>query len=152
MERQTIHLVQIGLDGEPAEAGLALPNAAKEVCATTASLYRSVGFEPPWTGYFVLSQGVVTGTCAFTSPPRHGRVEIAYFTFPEFEGRGLPTSMARALIGIARAAQPQIKITAQTLPTPNASNTILQKLGFRYSGTIDHPEDGKVWEWHLPAC
>ena len=25
----------------------------------------------------------------------------------------------------------------------------LEKLGFRFVATVDHPEDGKVWEWQL---
>ena len=89
------------------------------------------------------------GTCAFTAPPRNDKVEIAYFVFPEFEGRGIATAMARELIAIARAAVPAIIVNAYTLPQRNASNSILEKLGFEFFSTINHPEDGKVWEWQL---
>lgn len=40
---------------------------------------------------------------------------------------------------------------SQTLPEENASTSILKKLGFRLVGTVEHPEDGPVWEWELPA-
>jgi RimJ/RimL family protein N-acetyltransferase len=45
-------------------------------------------------GYLVLENDTIVGTYAFRSPPRNGEVEIAYFTFPEFEGRGFATEMA----------------------------------------------------------
>jgi RimJ/RimL family protein N-acetyltransferase len=42
-----------------------------------------------------------------------------------------------------------VVVAAQTLPEHNASHRILEKLGFWHVDTIDHPEDGTVWEWHL---
>lgn len=76
-------------------------------------------------------------------------MEIAYHTFEEFEGRGLATQMARELVAIARRADPALMIVAQTLRETNASARILQKLGFTCAGSVHHPEDGEVLEWHL---
>jgi hypothetical protein len=53
------------------------------------------------------------------------------------------------LIAIARQADPTLLIAAQTLPEENASTTILRKLGFRLHGSVQHPEDGEIWEWRL---
>ena len=147
--KQPVRLVQIGDDGTPAEGLNALPEVAKEACAATAALYQRVGFDPPWTGYLALSGPEVVGTCAFKTRPRAGRVEIAYFTFPPFEGQGIATAMARALIEIARASDRTLELTAQTLPEPNASNAILRKLEFQFFGAVDVPEEGPVWEWRL---
>jgi hypothetical protein len=36
------------------------------------------------------------------------------------------------------------------LPKENASTIILRRLGFTHTGTVQHPEDGEVWEWSLP--
>jgi ribosomal-protein-alanine N-acetyltransferase len=144
-----IRLIPIDRSGLPAEDIGPLPEVAQQSCAQTSELYQRVGFQPPSIGYLVLHDGNIVGTCAFTAPPREDKVEIAYFTFPEFEGRGVATAMARELIVIARAAVPAIIVTARTLPQRNASNSILEKLGFRFFATIDHPEDGKVWEWQL---
>lgn len=44
----------------------------------------------------------------------------------------------------------KVLIAAQTLPQESASTTILRRLGFALVGTVDHPEDGPVWEWQLP--
>ena len=147
--KQPFRLVQIGDDGTPAERLNPLPEVAREACAATAVLYGKVGFDPPWGGYLALSGPDVVGTCAFKAGPRLGKAEIAYFTFPPFEGQGIATAMARALIEIARTADRTIELTAQTLPEPNASNTILRKLGFQFFGRVDVPEEGTVWEWRL---
>jgi RimJ/RimL family protein N-acetyltransferase len=145
-----IRLVAIAQDGSPTEDLGILPDEAVQACAATASLYQSAGFLSPWVGYLGLSGPAVVGTCAFKAAPVAGIVEIAYFTFPGFEGQGIATEMARSLIDTARRTDPQINVIAQTLPEPNASNGLLKKLGFGFSGAVMDPEDGKVWEWRLP--
>lgn len=132
-----------------------LPHAAAqivtEVCDAYDRLYASNGFNPPWIGYFALENETIVGTCGFKSAPVKGRVEIAYFSFPGNEGRGIATAMAQELIEITRKQSTEIAVTAQTLREENASTSILKKLGFQWIGTIDSPEDGPVWEWELPA-
>jgi RimJ/RimL family protein N-acetyltransferase len=143
-----MQLLRIKRDGTVGFTG-DLPAALREACAMTAAWYGSAGFAPPWTGYCAVRDGIPVGTCAFKSAPREDGVEIAYFTLPAFEGRGIATAMARALVDIARAAQPDIVVTAQTLPEENASTVILRKLGFARAGTAQDPDAGEVWEWHL---
>jgi RimJ/RimL family protein N-acetyltransferase len=142
-------LVAITAEGQPATSVGEISETAAEVMAATASMYRTSGFEPPWTGYLAVSDGRVVGTCAFKCAPVDESVEIAYFTFPEFEGRGIATAMATELVAIARAARPGLLITSQTRAERNASNAILGKLGFTFAGPVMHPEDGEIWEWHL---
>lgn len=146
-----LHLVQIDSSGHPAEPIRDLPEVAREVCAVSAHLYETAGFIPPWVGYLVVVDDLCIGTCAFKSPPRDGRVEIAYFTFAGWERRGFATGMTAALLDLARQAQPGVRVVAQTLPETNASNALLRKLGFRFVGTINHPQDGRVWEWQRDA-
>ena len=90
--------VEIAKDGEPIKPVGPLTDTVRDVCDKTAALYESAGSHPPWMGYLVLENDTIVGTCAFRSPPRNGEIEIAYFTFPEFEGRGFATEMARHLI------------------------------------------------------
>ena len=145
----TVSLITIDRDGTPRSYGGPLPEVTVEVFRKTRKLYESVGFEEPWVGYLALADSTPVGTCAFKSPPRDGRVEIAYFTFPGHEGCGLATAMAAELVVIARQNRPSVLVAAQTLPERNTSHRILEKLGFRHIATIDHPEDGTVWEWQL---
>jgi RimJ/RimL family protein N-acetyltransferase len=144
-----IRLIQITRDGAPAEAAV-LCELATEACASMAALYRRVGFTPPWVGYLAVCGSDVVGTCAFKAAPVRERVEIAYYTFPPHEGRGMAAAMAAQLIHIARTERPVIEVIAQTLPERNASNRILEKLGFELSGVAIDPEDGPVWQWRLP--
>lgn len=144
-----MELVPITISGRPAREVPHLPDVALEALAGTAMLYREAGYEPPWIGYLVVDGGHCVGTCAFKAAPRDDRAELAFFTFPGHEGRGLATRMCRELAAIARTAQPGIVVTAQTLPETNASTRVLEKSGFRRSAEFVHPEDGLVWEWTL---
>ena len=144
-----MELIAITENGEPAKPVPAMPEIAAEVVMATTQLYRAVGYEPPWIGYLAIENGACVGTCGFKSPPQDNRVEIAYFTFPGNESRGVATRMASKLIHLASETAPAVTVAAQTLPEENASTSILKKLRFRLVGTVEHPEDGLVWEWQL---
>ena len=145
----SVSLIPIDRDGGSSAHRGVLPENTAEILRATVKLYESVGFEKPWVGYLAVADSIVVGTCCFKSPPREGRVEIAYFTLPDHEGRGVATAMAAELVAIARRGEPTVFVAAQTLPARNPSHRILEKLGFVHTATIDHPEDGMVWEWRL---
>lgn len=140
-------LVKIGQDGSA--DGIPNEGIVGEVCSSTAQMYKEVGYQEPWVGYVAVLDGSSVGTCAFKAPPEHGRVEIAYFTFPEFEGRGVATQMTQELINLALKTDREITIAAQTLPEIGASTKILEKHGFQLLGLVGHEQDGDVWEWSL---
>jgi [ribosomal protein S5]-alanine N-acetyltransferase len=140
-------LVEIGADGRPADRSVPLCDEARDVCAMHAVLYAAGGFVRPWIGYLQRHEGAWVGAGAFKGPPSAGRVEIAYFTFPAWEGRGVATATATALLRLARAVVPAPQITARTLREASASTRILERLGFENVGTVDDPDDGPVWEW-----
>lgn len=117
------------------------------VCEQVFSLYERTQPESPWLAYLLENESVIVGSCAFKSSPVAGRVEIAYFTFPEFEGRGFASEMVSRLLATAAETDSTIQVYAQTLPSISASTKILGKKGFICSGTVNHPEDGLVWEW-----
>jgi ribosomal-protein-alanine N-acetyltransferase len=146
-----IRLVPINVNGQLDEDIGRIPPVALEAGNMTAALYARNGFRPPWIGYFAMRDGELVGTCAFKAPPADGRVEIAYFTFPDFEGQGVAKAMAKRLLAIADATREDVLVTAFTAPEANASNAILQGLGFEFAGAVEHPEDGKVWEWQRVA-
>ncbi|MBV7544647.1 GNAT family N-acetyltransferase [Acidovorax sp. sic0104] len=120
-----------------------------EIVIATQTLYKRKGFVPPWIGYLAVENARYVGTCAFTSPPYAGEVEIAYYTFPGCENNGIATSMAGELLKIARNQTSKIIIIAHTLPQDGASSAVLRKHGFELTGEIEHPEDGPVWKWIL---
>ena len=105
-----------------------------------------------WDGYFVVDQATreVVGSCAFkTAPSDEGDVEIAYFTYPSFEGRGFATEMARKLVQLACGSTRVRRVIAHTLPQTSASTRVLEKVGMTFVGEVMDPEDGRVWRWQL---
>ena len=142
-----MQLIPIPRDGSIKIADVTLPDIAKSMIAPTVQVYERSGYVEPWVGYLAIEEGKCVGTCGFTSPPVQGVTEIAYFTFPDFERRGVGTRMAQRLVSIAQACDPTVKIIAHTLTGENASTRILRKLGFEFVSAVDHPEDGNISEW-----
>jgi [ribosomal protein S5]-alanine N-acetyltransferase len=147
-----LKLIEIDASGRPVGMTPLMPPEAREVLRSYKSLYESVPHSPPWTGYLVETGGELVGSCGFKSPPENGRVEISYYTFEKFEQRGIGTWMARQLVAIAREQDPGLSIVAQTQPYESPSTLILRKVGFEKVGVVEHPEDGKVWEWRYTGA
>ena len=124
----------------------------REVIEQTRAFQGRVGSPPEYGGFVGADTATmqVIGVCGFKGgPDARGEVEIAYGTFPPYEGQGYAKAMAAALLARARAnGAPHV--IAHTLPESNASCSILRSLGFRQVGTvIADPEDGPVWRWEL---
>lgn len=85
-------------------------------------------------------------------PNDEGAVEIAYFTYPGFEGQGYATEMARKLIELASGSTAVRRIIAHTLPEANASTRVLERAGMTFVGEVIDPEDGRVWRWQVPVA
>lgn len=101
----------------------------------------------PFNAYWAARGGVIVGLCSFKRGLDAQRaVEIAYFTFADFEGQGVARGMVAALTVIARRAG-AAAVTARTLPEKNASGSVLTRSGFSWLGEIEDPEDGRVWAW-----
>ena len=151
--RQVITLLPIDAGLASATGGVSLGDHAPLIARLIEQTLAHFGPEPrpaPWGAYLAADpvRGVVVGTCAFKNVPDAGRrAEIAYFTFPGFEGNGYATAMASALIALARRAAPDVVVIAHTLPEANASGSVLGKVGMRRTGEVMDPEDGLVWRW-----
>jgi RimJ/RimL family protein N-acetyltransferase len=120
---------------------------------TSYDFLKSFPYEtrPRFLGYLVVEgeSEQLAGTCSFKGPPDDaGAIEIAYFTFPGFAGRGIATEMARFLIERAREDEKVQKVIAHTLPEHNASTHVLEKIGMIFAGEAE--EDGStIWRWEL---
>jgi RimJ/RimL family protein N-acetyltransferase len=133
----------------PGFGGDAAP--VRDFLEQTFGLLRTQPRAAPWGAYLAYEGEVAVGSCAFkAAPDSSGSVEIAYFTFPAFEGRGHATAMAGALFDIARGGGAST-VVAHTLPEENASTRALRRNGFVFAGETEDPEDGTVWRWER-AC
>lgn len=149
MQIPDFRLVQCDIAGEPVEKIAGMPDQLRSNCIGSAQLYTNIGFVPPWVSYVALADSTPVGGGAFVGPPVRGRVELAYFTLDECEGRGFATRTARGLIEIARDHEPGVILTAKTLPETNASTRILQRHGFGHVGDTVDDDVGQAWLWEL---
>lgn len=91
----------------------------------------------------------LVGWGGFKGAPRNGVVELGYEIAESRQGRGLATAAIRAMVAEAFADERVIAVIAHTLAERNASNRVLEKVGFQYDG--DALEDGEnVWRYSLP--
>jgi RimJ/RimL family protein N-acetyltransferase len=126
----------------------------RQVVGQNIAFVASVPRDDPWGAYLTVDEQSrnVVGTCAFKSGPTAERtVEIAYYTFPDFEGRGFATQMATELFRIAANSGQIDRVIAHTLPEMNASNSLLRNVGFHHLGEVIDAEDGRVWRFER-AC
>lgn len=83
------------------------------------------------------------------APDEEGMVEIGYAIVPEYRRRGLATEAA---CGMTRYAfsHPEVKIVqAHTLKDGTASMGVLRKLGMKFVGTAQDPDEGEVLQWRV---
>lgn len=145
----------LGIDPDAFAAGLAPAfggdeGPAREILAQTIDLLARDPRPEPWSSYVVELDGQPVGLGAFKSAPTaSGEVEIAYMTFPAFEGRGYATATAASLAEIALGAG--VRPIAHTLPEESASTRALRRNGFVHAGEVIDPEDGLVWRWERPG-
>jgi RimJ/RimL family protein N-acetyltransferase len=152
--RKVLRLLASEPDEFAAEHGVRLHEVAQTVAQHSLAFMRTFPHEtsPDWFGHFAIegeSQQLV-GVCSLKGPPVNGTVEIAYFTFPGFEGRGIATAMARFVLDRARALPGVALAIAHTAPEHNASTRVLEKIGMRF--VAEKEEDGvPVWRWESSA-
>ena len=71
-----------------------------DAAAAQADLYEQTNAQAPWVGYLAydVDANEIVGICTFKDMPEDGMVEIAFYTFPDYEGEGWGTAMAAAQI------------------------------------------------------
>jgi RimJ/RimL family protein N-acetyltransferase len=121
----------------------------QQVISATIDMYTSIGFHKPWVGYLVVDSDVIVGAAGFNGVPENNEVEVSYYTFQEYEGKGYATFACRELIKIAKSHNPGVVIFAKTAPEENASTRILSNNGFVYQKVVQDHEIGDAWHWEL---
>jgi ribosomal-protein-alanine N-acetyltransferase len=105
-----------------------------------------------WGFYLFVNSAdrVLIGEGGFKGKPDgEGLVEIGYALVPEYRLRGLATEAARGLTRYA-FSHPEVAIVqAHTLCDGTASINVLKKLGMKFIGTAQDPDEGEVLCWRL---
>ena len=102
-------------------------------------------------GMWLIVQGrEVAGLCGYLARPSQGSVEIGYGIAASCRRRGLATQAVAELL--RQAARDGIGIIRAATAVANvASQLVLQRNGFSVCGERVDPEDGAVFDWHLPV-
>jgi ribosomal-protein-alanine N-acetyltransferase len=103
-----------------------------------------------WARVVVHTQDrIVIGDAGFKSMPvAGGEVEIGYGIVPAYQGRGLATEAAAALIDWAFSDHRVSAITAECREDNLASIRVLEKLAMERAG-VGHTEEGPMIRWRL---
>jgi hypothetical protein len=136
-----------GIDPDPSQmVRNACPQTevAEQIVEATLELYKRKGFIPPWTGYLAEKDRQIVGICGFCGLPQNGEAELAYFTFPGNENKGIATQMAAALILESRRTASGEIFISHTDTRGRAIDYDSQKPGFECLGIIEHPDDGSI--------
>ncbi len=136
----------IGLKEDKSEAVFASENC-QQLLSIYEDYYPKTGYVLPWVGYFIIREDKIVGSCGFVGQPKDGKVELAYWTFPEFEKQGIASFACKELVSIAIRTDRSLKITAKTAPEHNASTKILEKNNFVFSEIVQDEEIGDAWLW-----
>ncbi len=118
-----------------------------ETLEMTVNYFGTIGYDPPWIGYYASDGSQLVGSAAFKGKPKNDTVEIAYGVFDPFRNKGYGATICRLLVEKALREKPNVRITARTLPQGNHSTRLLLKNNFQWAGTVNDPDDGVVWEW-----
>ena len=91
----------------------------------------------------------LVGWGGYKGPPEDGVVELGYEIAETRRGRGLATAATEAMLTEAFADERVTTVIAHTLPERNASNRVLEKLGFEFDAELER--DGQaVWRFSAP--
>jgi RimJ/RimL family protein N-acetyltransferase len=150
---KTLRLLAAEPEEFAAQYGVRLHDVAQSVAQTSYDFLKSFPYEtrPRFLGYLVVEceSQQLAGTCSFKGPPdESGAIEIAYFTFPGFAGRGIATEMARFLVERAREDEKVRTVVAHTAPERSAATRVLEKIGMTFAGEAED-EGCPIWRWQL---
>jgi RimJ/RimL family protein N-acetyltransferase len=91
-----------------------------------------------WNRYIVFRHSydsrTLIGTLGAFTKVAPNEVEIGYSVLPQFEGRGLATEAAKALVEYLRTDERITSIIAHTFPSIPGSTRVMEKCGMIYDG------------------
>jgi [ribosomal protein S5]-alanine N-acetyltransferase len=92
-----------------------------------------------WSRYIAFphpdgSRSLIGTVGAFTKPGNPTEAEIGYSILPQFEGLGLATEAAKAMIEFLRGDQEIVSVIAHTFPSIPGSIRVMEKCGMTFDG------------------
>lgn len=135
------------LSCDVADAWVVFPGALQAIRDGVAADPASTRWGPR---FFILERPrTLVGWGGFKGPPQDGAVEIGYEVAAAWEGRGIATAAAGALVREAWQEPEVAQVVAHTLPQGGASPRVLEKHGFVHDGDSLDGDVGLVWRFRL---
>jgi RimJ/RimL family protein N-acetyltransferase len=109
-----------------------------------------------WGPYLMVLRetGEAIGSAGFSGPPNgDGSVLMGYSVYPSFQGQGLASEAANALVDWALRQPGVHQVCATIAPWHQASQRVAAKAGLRRTDRVAHdPDEGlvEVWERSQP--
>lgn len=94
-----------------------------------------------------IGSGRMVGSACFKGSPCNGEVEIGYGVADEFAGRGFATAGVALMLQEAFCTGQIDAVTAETAIENIASQRVLEKNGFKQTGSRTDAEDGRLKLW-----
>jgi ribosomal-protein-alanine N-acetyltransferase len=118
--------------------------------ATFTKALRRARDDTPWGPRLFVTEEPreLVGWGGFKGPPQDGVVELGYEIAEARRDRGLATAAVRAMVAEAFADDRVESVIAHTLPERNASNRVLEKVGFTFGGEALE-RGATVWRYSL---
>ena len=144
-------LREIAASRVPVEISQRLEDGAlpPDFVAARALSLLAVGHAFVWCGTYLIlcnQDQRFVGSCGFKNAPRSGRVEIGYGVAEAAQGQGAATTAVGLLVRTAFEAGAQ-EVLAEVLPTNLASTRVVQKAGFKETGSRYDEDNEYVIQW-----
>lgn len=133
----------------PPEMEHALPSMRDTLRDDPAS-----GYWGPFLIVLQRTQQVVGSAGLFVQPSRGGQVELGYSVYPAFQGQGIASEAAAALVAWALTHPGTLSIKATIPPRHIASQRVAAKAGLCPTGRVETDLDEgpvEVWEMNREA-
>jgi [ribosomal protein S5]-alanine N-acetyltransferase len=135
--------------------GITVPDTWPEFPETVPRVHEFLKSDPSATewGYHLFVHAkdrALIGEGGYKGKPdQEGMVEIGYAIVPEYRRRGFASEAARGLASYA-FSHPEVNIVqAHTLHNGIASINVLKRLGMKFAGTAEDPDEGEVLRWRV---
>lgn len=126
-----------------ADGGIAPREVIALVRRVTRETAETTDSDVSW---MIVHHDEVVGMISCTKPAGHNRFEIGYGIAPSREGRGHTSAAVAAMLVEARH-QGFAGLTAETSVANPGSQRVLEKNGFKRTGTRHDEEDGDLICW-----
>jgi RimJ/RimL family protein N-acetyltransferase len=152
---ELVHLEAFMRDKQELEGmlGITVPDTWPEFPETVPRVHEFLKSDSSATewGYHLFvhtNDRALIGEGGYKGKPDHeGMVEIGYAIVPEYRRRGFASEAARGLADYA-FSHPEVNVVqAHTLHNGTASINVLKRLGMKFVGTAEDPDEGEVLRW-----